>query len=132
VERLTSVEIEDEAAVRLRERFGERVTVHTGSATALPLNDDSADVIVCCTMLHHVPTTLGQDQILAEAARVLRPGGVLTGSDSKTDLRFRLFHLFDIHNPVHVAGFERRLLEAGFAEATVTELPGRFRFRAVA
>ena len=70
VERLTSVEIEDEAAVRLRERFGGRVTVHTGSATALPLNDD---VIVCCTMLHHVPTTLGQDQILAEAARVLRP-----------------------------------------------------------
>lgn len=132
VENLTTVEIEAEAAQRLRQQFGDRVTVHTGSAAELPLEDDSIDVVVCCTMLHHVPTVELQDQILSEAARVLKPGGQLTGSDSKSDLRFRIFHVFDILNPVPVETLEDRLLAAGFREATITDLPQRLRFRAVA
>ena len=132
VDHLTSVEIDEEAARRLRERHGDRITVHTGSAADMPIADDTFDTIVCCTMLHHVPTVELQDAILGECARVLKPGGILTGSDSKTDLRFRLFHLFDIHNPVPVETFEARLSAAGFSDVAVTDLPGRFRFRAVA
>ena len=132
VEHLTTVEIDAAAAERLQARHGDRITVHTGDAANMPLPADAFDTVVCCTMLHHVPTVEQQDAILRECARVLKPGGVLTGSDSKTDLRFRLFHLFDIHNPVEVATLEGRLLDAGFTQATVTELPGRFRFRATA
>lgn len=47
-----------------------------GGAQALPLPDASADVVVFANSLHHVP---GEhlDAALSEAARVLRPGGVL-------------------------------------------------------
>jgi SAM-dependent methyltransferase len=47
-----------------------------GGAQALPLEDRSADVVVFANSLHHVPTDL-LDTALAEAARVLRPGGLL-------------------------------------------------------
>jgi SAM-dependent methyltransferase len=47
-----------------------------GGAQALPLDDESADVVVFANSLHHVPTEL-LDTALAEAARVLRPGGTL-------------------------------------------------------
>lgn len=45
-------------------------------AQALPLADGAADVVVFANSLHHVPGDL-LDTALAEAARVLRPGGLL-------------------------------------------------------
>jgi len=53
---------------------GERYE-HAG-ADALPLPDASADMVVFANSLHHVPGDL-LDAALAEAARVLRPGGLL-------------------------------------------------------
>ncbi len=90
---LTTLEIEPEAAQRLRRRYGKRVQVETGDAAAMPFPEASFAAVVCCTMLHHVPTPSIQDRVLAEARRVLRPGGTLAGSDSRTGLGFRLIHL---------------------------------------
>jgi SAM-dependent methyltransferase len=45
-------------------------------AQALPLDDGTADAVVFMHSLHHVPGEL-LDAALAEAARVLRPGGLL-------------------------------------------------------
>jgi len=50
---------------------------HVGELDRLPLPDDSADVIVCALALEHVPL----QPVLAEFARVLRPGGDLVISD---------------------------------------------------
>ncbi|MGI8713117.1 MAG: class I SAM-dependent methyltransferase [Solirubrobacteraceae bacterium] len=55
---------------------GDRPTYLVGSAEALPLPDDSQDVVLFMNSLHHVPeaamlTALGQ------AARVLRPDGLV-------------------------------------------------------
>jgi SAM-dependent methyltransferase len=47
-----------------------------GGAQALPLDDRTADVVVFANSLHHVPGD-ALDAALAEAARVLRPGGML-------------------------------------------------------
>src|SRR4051794_40809676 len=47
-----------------------------GGAQALPLDDASADMVVFANSLHHVPAAL-LETALAEAARVLRPGGVV-------------------------------------------------------
>jgi SAM-dependent methyltransferase len=51
---------------------------HVAELDRLPLPDDSADVIVCALALVHVPRL---QPVLAEFARVLRPGGDLVISD---------------------------------------------------
>jgi SAM-dependent methyltransferase len=56
---------------------------HVAELDRLPLPDDSADVIVCALALVHVP---GLEPVLAEFARVLRPGGDLVISDIHHEL----------------------------------------------
>jgi SAM-dependent methyltransferase len=51
---------------------------HLGELDGLPLADDSVDVIVCALALDHVARL---EPVLAEFARVLRPGGDLVISD---------------------------------------------------
>jgi SAM-dependent methyltransferase len=51
---------------------------HVAELDRLPLPDDCADVIVCALALVHVPRL---HPVLAEFARVLRPGGDLVISD---------------------------------------------------
>jgi ubiquinone/menaquinone biosynthesis C-methylase UbiE len=54
--------------------LADRVTFRVGDATALPLGDASADLVVDFHALHHIPDWRAA---VAEAARVLRPGGQL-------------------------------------------------------
>jgi 2-polyprenyl-6-hydroxyphenyl methylase/3-demethylubiquinone-9 3-methyltransferase len=49
------------------------ITYQRGSGEALPFVADSFDVVYCCDVLEHVDD-LGQ--VIAETARVLKPGGV--------------------------------------------------------
>jgi len=63
------------------ENVGERVELHTADMTALPLADDSVDVIVSSLAIHNIATHAGRRQALDEAVRVLRPGGRLAIAD---------------------------------------------------
>jgi hypothetical protein len=81
-------------------------------------------------MLHHVPTVALQDRLLAEARRVLRPGGVFAGFDAVGSFPFRLIHLGDTYNPVDPDTLGQRLKAVGFTEVAVERGWGRFRFRA--
>jgi ubiquinone/menaquinone biosynthesis C-methylase UbiE len=120
VGRLTAVEHEEEAATRLTERFaGTNVEVVCGDAAALDFPDASFDTVATCTMLHHVPTRALQDRVLAEAFRVLRPGGVFLGSDSLPSDGLHQFHEGDTYNPVEPAAFLTRLQTAGFGPITL-------------
>lgn len=47
-----------------------------GKGEALPVPDNSTDIVIYLNSLHHVPVE-SQDQALTEAARVLVPGGLL-------------------------------------------------------
>jgi len=47
-----------------------------GRGEALPVDDESADIVIFFNSLHHVPVE-GQDQALIEASRVLIPNGQL-------------------------------------------------------
>jgi ubiquinone/menaquinone biosynthesis C-methylase UbiE len=64
----------------------------TADATAMPFPDDSFDSIVSCLMLHHI---IDWERAVAEAARVLRPGGIFVGYDLVRTPLASLFHRLD-------------------------------------
>jgi SAM-dependent methyltransferase len=128
--RLTAVEVDPDLAADLRRDLDGQVEVRTGDGADLPFPAGSVDVVVCFTMLHHVPSAAQQDRLFAEAARVLRSGGTFAGSDSRLSLRFRLLHVRDTMVAVDPATLPDRLRAAGFAEAETGLGARSFRFRA--
>lgn len=121
VPRLTSVEIDDELAAMLTDRFADSpsVDIVNGDATSLPYPDDRFSGAACFTMLHHVPTIELQDRLFAEVARVLRPGAALVASDSLGSEELKAHHEDDIYNPVDAATLPDRLAAAGFVDVNV-------------
>jgi ubiquinone/menaquinone biosynthesis C-methylase UbiE len=127
--RVTAVEIDERLASSLAERMrGTNVRVVQGDATQLTFPDASFSGAVAFTMLHHVPSAALQDRLLAEVRRVLKPGGVFAGSDSRTSLTFRLLHVRDTNVTVPPETFAARLRAAGFADAEVRVGGSSFRF----
>ena len=93
--------------------------------------DQTFDGAVCFTMLHHVPSIAMQDRLLAEVARVLRPGAFFAGTDSLYSRSLRLLHLGDTMVVVDPARLPARLAAAGFDDIKVDLMkPYAFRFRA--
>src|SRR4051794_27765111 len=117
---LVVIELDPRLAADLRRTFPPaRVRVIRADGIALPFADGTFDTVVCTTMLHHMPTPAGQDELLREAHRVLRPGGRLCGSDSRTNLLFRLAHAGDVLTPLDPATLPQRLSSAGFVDVSV-------------
>ena len=127
---VTAVEVDGRSAQALQTEFDGRATVLHGDGSKMSLPDNEFSSVVCFTMLHHVPTREMQDGIFAEAFRVLRPGGVFAGSDSRLSLRFRLLHIGDTMNVVDPDELPDRLRRAGFEDVEVTLKEGAFKFRA--
>jgi len=109
VEHLDAVEVDPRMAERLATRTARtNVEVVTGDATRLVFDDGTFSAVLCFTMLHHVPSLALQDRLVAEAFRVLRPGGIFAGSDSTASLVVRAAHLFDTMVLVDSGGFGPR------------------------
>ena len=70
--------------------FGRRASVQRADAAQLPFQDGQFDLVLSAAMLHHV---IEWDKALAEAIRVLRPGGQLIGYDMLNTVPIRLIHL---------------------------------------
>src|SRR5690348_9785628 len=120
VARLTAVEIDPELAAALRSRLrGTNVEVVEGDATNLPLESDRFSAATTFNMLHHVPSPELQDRVLAELCRVLRPGGLLVGTDGVASDTLDEFHLGDVYVPCDPAGMPARLRTAGFVDVRV-------------
>ena len=128
-QQLTCVEIDRKLADALRLRHGGgNVRVINADATALPLPDNCFSGAVAFTMLHHVPAAKLQDQILKEVWRVLRPGGVFAGTDSRWSLMMPVVHLFDTMVLLPPETMAARLQAAGFTGVQVETAKSRFRF----
>ena len=128
---LVCAELDARLARELAGRLGNpHARVLRAHASALPLRDGAFDSVVAFTMLHHVTPESAQDALFAEAARVLRPGGVFAGVDSLNSAVFRLLHWRDPMVIVPPDGLLERLQRAGFARAEITVRRRDFRFRA--
>jgi SAM-dependent methyltransferase len=129
VPRLTALEVDHGYAERLRATT-DSVEVVSGDGASMPFPDNRFSAVVCFTMLHHVPSRALQDRLFAQACRVLRPGGVFAGTDSRLSWRFRLIHLFDTMVVVDPNTLPDRLRAAGLSEIRV-DADQALRFRAV-
>jgi SAM-dependent methyltransferase len=128
---LTAVEVDESLATALATRLaGTNVEVVHADATRLPYPDGRFTAALSFTMLHHVPTAELQDQLFAEVARVLRPGAVFAGTDSRDSEDFRALHVDDICVPIPPDTFEDRLRAAGFTHIHVESDEYGVHFRA--
>jgi SAM-dependent methyltransferase len=121
VRRVVAVEHDKPAADALARRLADtNVEVLHGDATALGFADASFDSAAAFTVLHHVPTRVLQTRLLAEALRVLRPGGALIGYDSMHSDELHHFHEGDTYNPIDPPALLTILLALGYCDVTVT------------
>jgi ubiquinone/menaquinone biosynthesis C-methylase UbiE len=131
VPRLVAVELDPGLATALRQRLqGSNVEVVQADATALPFSSGRFSAVACFTMLHHVPTVAMQDQMLHELRRVLRPGGILIGTDGMDTPSRRALHEGDVFIPALPEELPGRLTAAGFDHLEVEVSADRFRFLA--
>ena len=143
VPRLTAVEIDPDLARSLKERLRDsNVQVIRADATRLPLESGRFSAATSFAMLHHVPSRELQDGLLAELCRVLRPGGLLVGSDAVDTGELDEFHRGDTYVPCDPHELPGRLRAAGYVDVRVelgdlgpsrpAQSRRRFRFSAAA
>jgi SAM-dependent methyltransferase len=121
-EHLIAVEIDPALAETLARRLaGTNVEVICADATTLDLPTDRFTGAGSFNMLHHVPTDEAQDQIFAELARVLRPGGQLCAADGAPRMQVDAFHEGDTYHPIDPEALPERLTTAGFTAIEVRD-----------
>jgi SAM-dependent methyltransferase len=110
--RVIGVDLAGDVIERARGRYGEegRVEFSEGDVAALPFEDDSFDLVTCFETIEHVAA---QERVIAELARVLRPGGIAICSSPNREE-------YPPGNPYHVRelvpGELKELLGAAFPE----------------
>jgi SAM-dependent methyltransferase len=115
--RLTAIELDPRFASSLQERMkNTNVEVVEADARAMSFPNGSFSAVLSFTMLHHVPSVTLQDQPLADAWCVLRPGGVFAGSDTALGVLLQLAQICDTMVSVDPAALSHRLKTAGFDE----------------
>jgi ArsR family transcriptional regulator len=108
-------------AAKRRVRGLANVEVRRGDLEALPIPDASLDALTCVLVLHHLPAPA---LALAEAARVLRPGGRLLLADmmphDRDTYRHQMGHVWLGFSELEIT---RYLTAAGFEAIRLQPLP---------
>jgi SAM-dependent methyltransferase len=121
VDHLVALELDPEAAALLHAAYDTtNVEVLVGDCTRMPFPGSSFDSVASFTMLHHLPSAAAQHATLAEAFRVLRPGGLLVGADSLASPELHDFHVGDTYNPIDPARLLVALQLLGYDPITVS------------
>ena len=135
VPRLAAAELDPDLAGKLAARLSGdpgagHVCVVLADATVLPFRSATFSAVACLTMLHHIPAAAAQDAALAHMRRVLRPGGVIVGSDGLDTPDRRALHHDDIFVPIDPDTLAERLNRAGFRDAKIDVREDRIAFTA--
>ena len=129
VPRLTAIEVDAGLAAPLGERMaGTNVDVICTDATASGLDPGRFTAAACFAMLHHMPSPADQDRPLVEVNRVLRPGAIFVGTDSRDVDWIKDAHTGDIFVPVAPDTLADRLAVAGLVDTAVDVEEHQFRF----
>ena len=127
--RLTAIEVDAGLAGPLSERMaGTNVEVLCTDATASGLDPGRFTGAACFAMLHHMPTPAAQDRLFAEVHRVLRPGAIFVGTDSRDIDWLRDAHVDDTFVPVDPDTLADRLAVVGFVDTVIEVEEYQFRF----
>ncbi|RBY97546.1 SAM-dependent methyltransferase [Blastococcus sp. TF02-8] len=118
--RLTLTDVDPAMLAALSRRLGrvQGAPLVTADATALPFVDGSFDVVTSYLMLHHV---IDWEAAVAEAGRVLRPGGLLVGYDLVETRLTEWLHWADgsPHRLMRRGQLEGALADAGLETTSV-------------
>ena len=72
---------------------GLSIDYQTGSATGLPFDGSSFEVVSCCDVLEHIPRW---EQVIAEVGRVLSPGGLFLFDTINRTLASKINFIFGL------------------------------------
>ncbi|MEB8336298.1 class I SAM-dependent methyltransferase [Streptomyces endophyticus] len=99
------VHLVDPVERHIREAAAVGCTVELGDARALSAPDSSYDVVLLLGPLYHLTERADREQVLTEALRVVRPGGLVVAAGIQ-----RFAALFDhaSHGRLHLGGREER------------------------
>jgi SAM-dependent methyltransferase len=76
-ERVIALDVSEEMLALARAAVPDNVEFQLVDATSVPLQDNSVDAVFTCHVLQHLESLVYVESYLAEAHRVLRPGGAL-------------------------------------------------------
>lgn len=128
---VTAVEIDHALASSLAERLHRlNVDVIQGDAKALEFDSDRFSAATAFSVLHHVPTSAEQDQILAQILRVLAPGHGLFATDARDLEAIRAGHDGDVFNPLPTDTLISRLERIGYVDIELDIADYEIRFTA--
>lgn len=129
VARLTAIEVDPTLAAPLRKRLvGTNVEVVCADATAAGLESDRYSAATCFSMLHHMASAEDQDRLFEELHRILAPGAMFVGADSRDLDIIRAGHVGDTFVPVDPDTLPGRLGAAGFGGTEIDVGDYQFRF----
>jgi SAM-dependent methyltransferase len=129
--RVTSLEYDPRLLGKLRARHQcAELTTLCGDAATLPFADQSFSSAVAILVLHHLKSRELQDRALAEAHRVLRPGGSFFAFEINDGWIHRVAHYKSTFTPVTPGSAFARLTKVGFSKVSVDFRTGGYRVSA--
>lgn len=125
--RLTGTDLSEPMLQKARKAAGEagvadRLDFRVGDAKSLPFSDRSFDLVLCNSLLHHLPVPLA---LFNEISRVSKPGGAILLRDLRRPSRLEFpFHAswFGRHYSGVMSRLYRDSLRAAYTRAELDDL----------